>query len=133
MKDKIFIDDNFCFACGENNPQGLRLKFFERDGLIQAECVLGKEYQGYKNILHGGMVCLLLDEASAWVMRGKGYYATAKIEVRLRKPVFTGVPIKLEAWKEKGSSGYVLCRANLLQEGSLKAQAEVLLVKVDEG
>ena len=56
-------DDHYCFVCGEENPSGLHLKFSANKGKIQTEFIPRKIHQGYKNIVHGGIISTLLDEA----------------------------------------------------------------------
>ena len=56
-------DDHMCYVCGQKNPQGLKLKFDRpRKGHLTAEVVFAKHHQGFKNIVHGGMIAMVLDE-----------------------------------------------------------------------
>ena len=58
-------DDSMCFICGQLNPIGLKIKFdVDEDNLkIEGSFVPRSEHQGYTGIMHGGLVCALLDEA----------------------------------------------------------------------
>ena len=63
MARQLDNSDEYCFACGRNNPIGLHLDFkFDGDKYI-AKKTVPREYQGYKDIVHGGIVTTMLDEA----------------------------------------------------------------------
>lgn len=57
-------DDHFCFACGSLNNYGLKLSFKldKKNETIATEFVPQKIHQGYKDIVHGGLIGLILDE-----------------------------------------------------------------------
>jgi len=57
---------NMCFGCGQKNPFGLKLQFEESDDFLHATWQPSEKYQGYTNILHGGIIAALLDEIGAW-------------------------------------------------------------------
>lgn len=85
-------DDGRCFACGPLNPDGLQLVFVP-DGETGArtEVTLPDRLQGYRDVAHGGIVMMLLDEAMAHACRFVGEKAmTASVEVRFRRPVPLG-------------------------------------------
>ncbi len=91
-------DDHYCFVCGEENPSGLHLKFSANQGKIQTEFVPGKIHQGYKNIVHGGIISTLLDEAmvKAALMQGRPA-VTAEVTIRFRNPLAIGEKATVEA------------------------------------
>ena len=80
--------DDYCFACGQANPKGLQLQFrFEGDEYV-CDFALDREYQGWTNIAHGGIVSTVLDEVMTRLLWERGISAvTAELTVRLRKPV----------------------------------------------
>ncbi|RKX69888.1 PaaI family thioesterase [candidate division WOR-3 bacterium] len=83
--------DNYCFACGGENPIGLRLKIEERDGGSYFQTTLPREYQGWSDLIHGGIVCTLLDEVMVWAASLKGIdTVTAEITVRFKNPTPVG-------------------------------------------
>jgi uncharacterized protein (TIGR00369 family) len=87
------VDDHYCFACGRENPIGLKLNFeYPRQGECRAGFVPLREHQGWQGVLHGGIIATLLDEALAHALggpdRGRGSGAvTAEITVSFKKPV----------------------------------------------
>lgn len=83
----ILEDDHYCFACGKENLSGLRIHWEIVGKTTRAEFVPKKEHQGWKNIVHGGILATLLDEAMtrlAWVVCQGAL--TAEIKVRYLKP-----------------------------------------------
>ncbi len=78
-----------CFVCGENNPGGLRLNFEidKEQKTLKTTFVASPTFQGWDGIVHGGMICTLLDEAMAKLVYELGYQAvTATLEVKFKKP-----------------------------------------------
>ena len=78
-----------CFGCSPYNPIGLRLKFEEIGEEIVSKWEPGHDYQGYFNILHGGIQATLMDEIASWTVYVKLKTAgfTAGMEVRYLKNV----------------------------------------------
>jgi acyl-coenzyme A thioesterase PaaI-like protein len=58
-------DDAYCYVCGKENESGLRLDVEFADGVARLTTRLGREFQGWEGIIHGGFVSMLLDEAMA--------------------------------------------------------------------
>jgi acyl-coenzyme A thioesterase PaaI-like protein len=55
-----------CFGCSKSNDKGLKLDFFRHDGKVFSCWDPDRDLQGYRDILHGGVMATLLDEVSAW-------------------------------------------------------------------
>jgi uncharacterized protein (TIGR00369 family) len=91
-------DDHYCFVCGEKNPSGLHLKFVLHDGKVQTEFLPGKIFQGYKNIVHGGIIAAVIDEAMVKTAIMQGMPAvTAEITIRFKNPLMAGEKAIIEA------------------------------------
>lgn len=91
------VDDGRCFACGPQNPIGLHLHF-ERTGpqSVHARTTLAPQFQGWKDIAHGGIAMALLDEAMAHAAAAAGFRGvTASLSSRFRAPVPLGVPLDI--------------------------------------
>ena len=83
MQEKEYT---WCFACGKDNPIGLKMEFT----MDAEECVAyftpRQEHQSYDGRMHGGLISVLLDEIMGhylFVTEGKPAY-TAKMELRYR-------------------------------------------------
>jgi len=96
--EKKLEDDNYCFVCGEQNPYGLHLTFSLHEGSAVTEFIPQKIHQGYKDIVHGGIISTLLDEAMVKAALLQGIPAiTAEITVRFLKPLIVGEKVIIEA------------------------------------
>ncbi len=83
------LREHYCFGCGRHNPIGFHLVFErEEDGGVVARYMPRREDQGFPEVMHGGLLALLLDEAMGWAMYADNVFAvTAKMEVRYRRAV----------------------------------------------
>jgi len=89
-----------CFGCSPDNAAGLRLNFVDEGEIITATWQPNPDFQGYNNLLHGGIQATLLDEIASWYVYVKLKTAgvTSKIEIKYRKPVYvTKGPVLLKA------------------------------------
>ncbi|MEI7661463.1 MAG: PaaI family thioesterase [Bacteroidota bacterium] len=78
-----------CFGCSPDNPLGLRLDFTEEGDEIVSRWQPGNNFQGYFNILHGGIQATLMDEIACWTVWVKLKTAgfTSKADIRYLKTV----------------------------------------------
>ncbi|MDD2563121.1 MAG: PaaI family thioesterase [Salinivirgaceae bacterium] len=78
-----------CFGCSEQNKIGLQMKFMETPEGVISKWKPDKRFEGYFNILHGGIQATMVDEISSWVINMKLDTAgvTSKMEVEYLKPV----------------------------------------------
>jgi acyl-coenzyme A thioesterase PaaI-like protein len=124
-----------CFVCGLENPVGLHLKFYETGhGEVTVNFTAPEHYQGYPGVLHGGIVASILDETAGRSLMGifpPRFMFTAKLEVKYRKNVPVGKPLKIigKAGKDRGRTAQGWSGI-YDQEGELLAEANVLLVEV---
>ncbi|MBP7864462.1 MAG: PaaI family thioesterase [Acidobacteria bacterium] len=90
-------DDRRCFVCGSENPEGMRLEFrTEAAGEASAELAVPDRYAGWSGVVHGGIVCTLLDEAMAKAAMAAGHpVATVELSVRYLAPVPTGATCRV--------------------------------------
>ena len=81
-----------CFVCGKDNPSGFQIKFQAKENQVIGEFTATEQHQGYKGVVHGGILCTLLDEAMGWVptLVTKRMTLSAELNFRFLKPV----PIK---------------------------------------
>ena len=81
----------FCVGCCPTNEAGLKMEFYEDGDEIVSYWHPQERYQGWINVLHGGIQALLLDEISGWVVSRKLQTAavTAKMELQYKKSIYT--------------------------------------------
>ncbi len=126
-----------CFVCGLENPLGLHLRFhFTGPTEVTAEYTVSENYQGYPGVVHGGIVAAMLDEVTGRALMGADpmnprFMYTARLELRYRKNVPVGQPLKLvgRALKDKGRTA-TASGALYGPDGELLVEAEALLVNV---
>jgi len=98
MKKMRLQDDGYCFVCGKSNQSGLQLDFRKEEDKVVAEFFPQKSHQGFKDIVHGGIISAVLDEAMVKAVLSLGIEAvTAEITVRLKTPLFMGEKAFIEA------------------------------------
>jgi len=130
----VWEDDGYCIACGKNNPVGLKVDFELKGKKLFTKCVFPKMYQGYKDVVHGGMVGLMLDEVLVNLpLRLYGIpYVSAELTVRLKLPVMVGEEIEFSAEIEKEAKGIVFVRGEAkVKNGSVAALATAKCLPVD--
>lgn len=90
IRNPFDAEQNGCFGCGPLNPAGLKLSFEEDERKLYAVWEPSMHFQGYINVLHGGIAATLLDEAGAWCIYVKCNTAgvTSAMTVRYLKPVY---------------------------------------------
>src|SRR5262249_39741592 len=55
-----------CFGCAPGNLKGLRLTFrLDEAGRIHTNVCLGKDFESFPGIIHGGIIATVLDEVLA--------------------------------------------------------------------
>jgi len=131
-----FVADRMCFACGPDNPIGLRLQFHLEGDIYVTTLVADPAFQGYQDILHGGIVATLLDEVMArYVWEKYGPSATAKLEVRFRRPAPCGMPIVARGWitaEHRGGRAIETAADVRLEDGTLLAEATGMVVRLEQ-
>ena len=129
-----FDADNMCFACGAANAYGLQLTFSYDGEAYVTTFVADPRFQGYDGIVHGGILATVLDEVMArYVWEKVGRAATAKLEVRYKRPAPTGQPITVLGWITKERrAGRVFITAALarLADGTVLAEATGIVMKI---
>ena len=60
-----------CFGCCPENPIGLHMEFYEDGDYIVSKWHPEKNYQGWVNTMHGGILSTLIDEVCGWVVTRK--------------------------------------------------------------
>ena len=113
----ILEDDKYCFACGQDNPRGLKLKIERGDKKAVIKYTPDKTLQGYKDIVHGGILATLMDEAMAHAVASMGLMGvTAKLEIKFKKPVEVGNTITIEGTVEDVRNGWAYTNSKIMSD-----------------
>jgi uncharacterized protein (TIGR00369 family) len=118
------VDDRYCFVCGVRNPIGLHVRTEREEGVCLLRWTPSREYQGFQDVLHGGIISALLDEAMAHaVLTVAPGAATAALEVSFQKPTRTDREVLVSARVEERKGRIVKAAGSLSQEGETRASA----------
>jgi len=80
--------------------------------------------QGYADMMHGGIIALLLDGAMTNCLFAQGRTGvTARMELAFRHPVRASDGVTVRAWIERRSHPVYRLSAELVQDGQVKATA----------
>jgi uncharacterized protein (TIGR00369 family) len=126
------VDDGRCIGCGKDAPHGLRMVFdVDADGSVESRVTVGASFQGWRDVVHGGVVALLLDEAMAYAAGAAGVIGvTADLKMRFRKPVPVGAELIVRAnvlWRRRAVLG--IAASVHAADGTLLASGEGGFVK----
>jgi acyl-coenzyme A thioesterase PaaI-like protein len=91
---------NSCFVCGAENPHGMRLRFeTTAAGESTAEWAPERFLEGFRGVIHGGIVSAALDEAMSKAVSASGWRAyTAELRIRLRHTVVPESRVRIRGW-----------------------------------
>ncbi len=133
MKMIELADDGYCFVCGPKNPIGLKLNFSFDGEKIKTEFIPRKQHQGYMNIVHGGIISTLLDEAMVKLAIEIGMPAvTAQIDIRLKKALKVGKKIIVTAEILKKTKKILAAYAEAITDDNVViADARGKLIKIN--
>src|SRR5258708_5284643 len=127
-----FTDDRYCLCCGEKNPLGFKMKFRYEGEKLLSEAVIPKEYQGFANVVHGGVLGTLLDELMVNLYWLKGVKAvTAEYQIKLKAPCPVNQKVMLAAWHIETKRNLFFTAAEArLENGPLVAEATAKCMKM---
>jgi uncharacterized protein (TIGR00369 family) len=122
-----------CFVCGLENAAGLHLRFFD-NGVDEVTCdfTVSPKHQSYPGIVHGGVIASILDETggrTAAINDHNRFFVTANLQVRYRRPVPLGTPLRGVGKLVKRQGRRVRAHAEIrMPDGEVLAEAELLLI-----
>ncbi len=129
VKRKEYIPyTDTCFACGDDNEAGMKLKLFEEGSRVKAVVSIGRHLNGYEGMVHGGIICALLDEAMIWAAivfgEKRTMYVTTEMSIKYLAPVPVSSEISVSGWIRDDRGKIVLCEGEVEREGRVLASAE---------
>jgi uncharacterized protein (TIGR00369 family) len=123
-----------CVVCGRAEPDGLGLAFeVLPDGAVQAQFDCPLEFEGYDDMLHGGVISAIADGAMTNCLFAHGVRAvTAELKVRFRHPVRLGEPLRATARIVRCNAPLFLLEVAMTQNGRRKATATGKFMQIHE-
>jgi uncharacterized protein (TIGR00369 family) len=126
---------NYCFACGKDNPQGMRLKFVHDEESKRFVCWfrLGKRYTGPPGHCHGGIIATILDDAMGKVNKLRDVVAlTSQITVDYLRPVPLNQPLRVESYEVRVEGRKHINMAEILnQKDEVLARGQGTFIAID--
>ena len=127
--------NNYCFACGNGNPDSMRLRFTENEaqGTVTSRLRLHKRYAGPPGYCHGGIIATILDEAMAKLNKLHGVIAvTGHLAVDYLRPVPLGQTVSIEARENRVSGRRRFREAEILdRSGEVLARGQGIFINVN--
>jgi uncharacterized protein (TIGR00369 family) len=78
---------------------GLHLTLTLAPGRCWTELEGPRRVEGWEGIIHGGILCTVMDEVMAWALvQADNWGVTARLSVEFRKPVTVGMRVRAEGW-----------------------------------
>ena len=116
----------YCFLCGNKNKIGLKVEFFFDKGKAKAQYTPTPEFEGYKDILHGGILSALLDEVMIYSIIAQGIITvTVQMEIRFKKPAKIGETLFLEGWVSEDKGRILLTEGKIFKkDGTILAESK---------
>ena len=114
-----------CFACSTSDPAGLALDFHVvRPGHVETVFDCSNRLQSYEGVLHGGIICLLLDAAmtNCGFSMGRAM-VTGDLQVRFLHPVPTGASVVVRAKADEQSHVLQTVRGEITLDDQVMARA----------
>jgi acyl-coenzyme A thioesterase PaaI-like protein len=121
-----------CIMCGTNNELSFNLKFdSDETGSVSTIFQGNHKLQGYKGLMHGGIISSLLDCAMTYCLFSRDVEArTAEIIVRFIKPVPYDASLFIKAWVTSAHRSLYKLQAELSTNGELLAKAEGKFIEI---
>ncbi len=127
MSDQDPVDDGHCFACGQLNEDGLKMRFEQqRDGSVISHVRVSAKFQGWRGIAHGGIVMTLLDEGMAHAAIAQGVRGvTASMTTRFRAPLVLDTDLEVHGRVKWTRRNVLACESDVYDaDGNVIASAE---------
>ncbi len=120
-----------CVVCGKAAENGWGLTFHSvAEGVVEADFLCERVLEGYPFVLHGGVICTLLDGAMTNCLFAAGRAAvTGDMHVRFHRPVAAAGWARVRAWIDESAPPLYKLAARLEQEGEIKATARARFVE----
>ncbi|PLX11639.1 MAG: thioesterase [Marinilabiliales bacterium] len=110
------LEGHYCFACSDKNQLGLKMEFYEDGEYVISKWKAENHYQGFHNILHGGIQATLMDELAAWFVqiKMKTSGVTSSMNTKYIHPVNADEQILLRASLQSQRKNIVEVKVELI-------------------
>lgn len=83
-------NEYYCFGCSPLNQEGLLMEFYSDGEKLYADWTPEKRFEGYHNVIHGGIQATIMDEIASWTIYALIGTAgvTQKMDVNYHRPLY---------------------------------------------
>ncbi len=127
-----------CLVCGRTNPHGLCLSLHVNPTTseVTTRFTPKPEHIGFENIIHGGLLATVLDEAMVWAATWsiKRFCLAAELTVRYRSSARPGEPLNVTATIDTARSKLITTTGQILRpsDNTVIATASGKFIPMDE-
>nr|WP_321410577.1 PaaI family thioesterase [uncultured Carboxylicivirga sp.] len=115
-------EDYHCFGCSPNNTHGLIMEFYSDGKYVYADWIPDKRFEGYKNVVHGGIQATIMDEIASWTIYSLLDTAgvTQKMEVIYHRSLFANnSQIKIKAEVKSSNEKQAVIYVEILNQNNI--------------
>jgi uncharacterized protein (TIGR00369 family) len=117
-----------CLVCGQKevNPGTLNIRFKVTKEGVETEFTPCTHQEGYKNVVHGGIITAVLDETIGWAVavQRKKYFVTGELNVRFLRPLRVGTKAIVKGRPVEHKLRYSIAEGEIQDEqGNIYAKA----------
>lgn len=129
------MQKNYCFVCGQDNPEGMKLKFILDEARQTFVCRfrLSNRYTGPPGHTHGGIIASILDDAMGKVNKLHHVVAlTREMTIEYLKPVPLHKPLRVEGREiEVRGRTHVNAAEILNEKNEVLARSRGIFIAID--
>lgn len=95
---EVVSRDAHCFGCSQQNPYGLKMRFYTDDTALYSWLSVPPHLCGWDGIVHGGVLSTMLDEIMGWsaIYSLRRIVMTKTMTVDFFKPVYIEDKLRVE-------------------------------------
>jgi acyl-coenzyme A thioesterase PaaI-like protein len=92
------LPDRDSFFMSKKRPDGMALTILYEDGVVYTNMFIDSRFEGYKGVVHGGMVFGILDVIMSYtiLLNTRKIYMTRRTEMEFLKPVLCNTMYRAE-------------------------------------
>lgn len=113
-----------CAVCGspEANPHTLHVRWLTDGAVVWTEWTPQEAQMGYRGIVHGGILCSLLDEGVGWAaaLGVRKMLITGELTVRFLRPLPIGQTVKVCGYFGEDLRRYVTARGEVVDPSGVR-------------
>lgn len=107
-----------CVVCGQEHPTGMRVRFAVDQAASEGTWTVHERFQGFRDVLHGGLILALMDDAMWYAIYARGGVAlTAEATVRYKRRVEVGLAVTARGRVVDRRGRLWTCTADLVSAG----------------